>query len=139
MPGLDDARRARLQSAQRRVSTVPLRLASLLPECDLFVNHGGNVAAAALMHGVPQLVLPAQYEQLVTAMRIEQLGAGLAAPRVDAPREVANAFAHALRDGPRMRRAADVLRRRYAAFSPAEQERRIVARIEQVLAKGTTP
>jgi UDP:flavonoid glycosyltransferase YjiC (YdhE family) len=118
---------------------VPLRLASLLPECDLFVNHGGNVAPAALMHGVPQLVLPAQYEQLVTAMRIEQLGAGLAAPRVDAPREVANAFTHALRDGPRMRRAADVLRRRYAAFSPAEQERRIVARIEQVLAQGTAP
>lgn len=135
IPGLDAARRARLQSAQRRVNAAPLRLAGLLPECDLFVNHGGNVTPAALMHGVPQLVLPAQYEQLITAARVEQAGAGIGVARVDAPRDVALAFERALRERTRMREAAAAFRRRYAAFSPAEQERRIVARIEQVLAR----
>ena len=137
IPGLDAARRARLQSSQRRVSAVPLRLAGLLAECDLFVNHGGNVVGAALMHGVPQLVLPAQYEQLITAARVEQTGAGIGVARIDAPRDVALAFDRALREGARMRAAADAFRRRYAAFSPAEQERRIVARIEQILSQET--
>jgi len=134
VPGLDEARRARLQSAQRRVSTRPLRLAALLPECDLFLNHGGNIAGAALMHGVPQLVLPAQFEQLVTAARIEQAGAGLAVARMDVPHEVRGAFERALRESARLRRGAQAFRKRYAAFSPAEQERRIVARIGQVIA-----
>jgi UDP:flavonoid glycosyltransferase YjiC (YdhE family) len=134
LPGLDDGRRARLKSAQRRVTTGPVRLAGLLPECDLFVNHGGDVAGAALMHGVPQIVLPAQLEQLITAARIEQARAGLTVARVDAPREVTEAFEQALRERARMRQAAQAFGQRYAAFSPAEQERRIVARIEQVLA-----
>jgi len=135
LPGLDEARRARLQGAQRRVSARPLRLAPLLDGCDLFVNHGGNVAGAALMHGVPQLVLPAQFEQLVTAARIEQARAGVSVARIDAPREVARGFERALRERAALRRGADAFRKRYAAFSPAEQERRIVARIEQVLAQ----
>ena len=134
IPGLDAGRRARLQSAQRSVNDVPVRLAGLLADCDLFVNHAGNVVGAALMHGVPQLVLPAQYEQLVTAARIEQAGGGIGVARIDAPRDVAVAFDRALRERARMRQAAGAFRRRYAAFSPAEQERRIVARIEQVLA-----
>ena len=60
LPGLDDARRKRLQSAQRHVSPVPLRLASLLPECDLFVRQAGNIAGAALMPhcgGMPHVAL----------------------------------------------------------------------------------
>ena len=138
LPGLEEARRLRLQAAQRRVSARPIRLAPLLAECDLFVNHGGNVAGAALMHGVPQLVLPAQYEQLVTAARIEQAGAGIAVARIDAPNQVTSAFERALRERARLREGAQAFRRRYPAFSPAEQERRIVARIEQILA-GASP
>jgi UDP:flavonoid glycosyltransferase YjiC (YdhE family) len=136
LPGLDDGRRSRLQSARRRVSTRPVRLAGLLRQCDLFVNHGGNVAGAALMHGVPQLVLPAQLEQLLTASRIEQAHAGLTVARVDAPRDVANGFEQALRERALLRKAAQAFCQRYAAFSPAEQERRIVARIEQVVAEA---
>ena len=77
IPELEPARRARLAGASRIVSERPMRLAPLLAECDLFVSQGGNVAVGALMSGVPQLVFPSQYEQYITARRLEQIGAGI--------------------------------------------------------------
>ncbi|HZZ91317.1 MAG TPA: nucleotide disphospho-sugar-binding domain-containing protein [Usitatibacter sp.] len=137
IPGLDAERRARLQSAQRRVSERPMRLAPLLGECDLFLDHGGDVAGAGLMHGVPQLLFPAQYEQFLTAVRIEQLGAGVGLARPDPGGEVRAAFGRMLADRARHRAAAQAYRQRYASFSSAEQERRIVARIEQLVQEKT--
>ena len=132
-PDASDAR-GRLRSAQRRVSDGPVRLAGLLRDCDVFVNHGGNIAGAALMHGVPQLVLPLQYEQFLMGVRLEQLGAGLSAPRIDRPAETRAAWDRVLRERARLQQGAAAYRQRYPGFSPAEQQRRIVARIEQVLA-----
>jgi UDP:flavonoid glycosyltransferase YjiC (YdhE family) len=133
-PDARDAR-ARLRSAQRRVIEHPVRLAGLLPDCDLCVSHGGDIAGAALMQGVPQLVLPLQYEQVLTGVRLEQLAAGIAAPRMDAPAEAGAALDRVLRERSRLEQGARACARRYPAFSPAEQQRRIVARIEQVVAR----
>jgi UDP:flavonoid glycosyltransferase YjiC (YdhE family) len=136
MPGLDDARRARLQSAQRRLASRPMKLAPLLAECDAFVGHGGDTAAAALLHGVPQLVFPLQYEQLITASRLEQLGAGVSLARARNAADIAHALRRVLDPRAGFRAAAQAYAKRYPQFSPEEQRRRIVARIEAIVHAG---
>ena len=132
--GLDDARRDRLRSPQRIVSEKPMRYSALFPECDVFVSTGGTAATGALMSGIPQLVFPLQYEQYLTARRIAQIGAGVALlPEANAPQLVAGAL-RALVAEPRYRQAARAFSQRYPAYSPAEQQRRIVARVEEMLA-----
>jgi UDP:flavonoid glycosyltransferase YjiC (YdhE family) len=111
-----------------------MRFRPLLEGCDLLVSHGGNVAPGALMAGVPQLVFPRQYEQYLTALRMEQVGCGLWLQEAAASHEVLPALKRVLGE-PRFAAAARAFAARYAAFSPAEQQRRMVLRIEQILAK----
>jgi hypothetical protein len=133
IPELDQARRDTLRGPSRIVSEQPMRLGPLLAECDLFVSQGGNVTVGTLMSGVPQLVIPMQYEQYLTARRIEQVGAGLWIAPKASPGEVATAVQRVLRE-PRFAAAAHAFSRRYPAYSPAEQQRRIVARMEEIVA-----
>ena len=134
IPELEPARAARLAGRTRIVSEQPMRLAPLLAECDLFVSQAGNVAVGTLMAGVPQLVFPSQYEQYLTARRLEQIGAGIMLPP-DAPAQaVAEALERALSD-PRFAAAAKAYAQRYPKYSAPEQQRRIVVRIEEILAQ----
>jgi spore coat polysaccharide biosynthesis predicted glycosyltransferase SpsG len=133
IPELEPARRDALRSRTRIVSEQPMRLAPLLADCDLFVSQGGNVAVGTLMAGVPQLVLPMQYEQYITARRIEQIAAGLWLALEATPAQVATALQRVLHE-PGFAAAARAFSRRYPAYSPAEQQRRIVARIEEIVA-----
>lgn len=51
---------------------------TLLPFCDLAVNHGGSGSViGALAHGIPMVVLPIGADQLLNARRCEQLGVGV--------------------------------------------------------------
>lgn len=131
VPRLDAGRRARLRSAKRVVADAPMRLKPLLESCDLFVSEGGDTAAGALMSGVPQLVCPTQYEQSITALRLEQVGSALwLAP--DARTRDASAALGRMLDDERFKANARAYASRYRSFSPAEQRRRIVLRIEQI-------
>ena len=131
IPGVDPARRARLRGAKRIVADAPMRLKPLLGNCDLFVSEGGNVAAGALMSGVPQLVCPTQYEQSITALRLEQVGSALWLAPGAGTRDASAALGRML-DDERFKANARGYARRYRSFSPAEQLRRIVLRIEQI-------
>lgn len=135
IPDLDAGRGARLAGPRRIVSNQPMRLDALLEECDLLVSHGGNIAPGTLMMGIPQLVFPSQYEQYLTARRVEQLGCGLWLAQNAVSYGVASAIEQVLSE----RRFADAARAfaaRYPAYSPPEQRRRMAARIEQILAPG---
>jgi UDP:flavonoid glycosyltransferase YjiC (YdhE family) len=131
IPDLDSGRRARLAGPRRVVATQPIRLEPLLKECDLLVSHGGNIAPGTLTMGVPQLVFPSQYEQYLTARRVEQLGCGLWLSQEAAAPQVASAVAQML-SGRRFADAARAFARRYPSFSPPEQRRRMALRIEQI-------
>lgn len=136
--GLDEERRRRLSTPWCAFSERPLRLDRVIRECDLLVTHGGELAGGALMCGVPSLLTPAHYEQYLTARRIEQLGAGgWLGPRATA-RDVAQGIERLLGD-PRFRASAQAYARRYPAYSPGEQRRRIVHRIEEILAGRSLP
>jgi UDP:flavonoid glycosyltransferase YjiC (YdhE family) len=133
IPQLDAARRARLAGPRCVVLDKPIRFGPLLADCDLFVSQAGTAATGVLMSGVPQLMLPVHYEQYLTARRIEQLGAGIAVlPQAGGP-ELARALQRIVTE-PRFRTAARAYAKRYPAYTPAEQQRRIVQRLEDILA-----
>lgn len=132
IPDLDEASRARLASRRRLVVDRPARLDRLMRHCDLIVCHGGEIGAGALLHGVPQVVLPAHYEQYLTARRLEQVGAAVWVAPGGGARELEGAIEKVLRE-PRFAAAARAYARRYASYSPEEQRRRIVRRMEEIL------
>ena len=131
IPGLDEARKRRLASRTRIVADKPVRLERFLRDCDLVVSHGGEIAAGSLMYGVPSLMFPTQYEQYGTARRFEQLQVGVWLGPGATPDLVPRGLNGAL--DPRRRDIARAFAKRYATFSPAEQRRRIVLRIEELL------
>jgi UDP:flavonoid glycosyltransferase YjiC (YdhE family) len=132
IPKLDPARAARLASPLRIVSPKPVRYRPLLPDCDLFVSHAGSAATGVVLSGVPQLMFPMHYEQYLSSVRIAQLGAGIAVLPKASAQEVSTAFG-AMVNGRSYREAARAYAGRYPAYSPAEQQRRIVQRIEDIL------
>ncbi|MGZ5034727.1 MAG: glycosyltransferase [Usitatibacter sp.] len=138
VPDLDPGRRARLEAPRRIVSAQPLRLEPLLKGCDLLISNGGNLSPGSLTAGVPQMIFPTQYEQYITARRIEQAGCGLWLPQDAGPAQVRDMVTRMLAD-PRFLESARAFARRYAGFSPAEQRRRMVVRIEQILAARREP
>jgi UDP:flavonoid glycosyltransferase YjiC (YdhE family) len=133
IPGLDDERRARLSGRGRGVIDRPIRLDIALRQCELLVCHGGEIAGGALASGVPVLLFPTHYEQYLTARRLEQSGAGGWIPPSGNAASV-QAGVQAMTTDPRYLAAARAFAQRYPAWSPQEQRRRIVARIEQLLA-----
>ncbi|WP_193172044.1 glycosyltransferase [Nisaea nitritireducens] len=59
-----------------RISPTPLPFNEVMPKARLLVHHGGlSTAVAGTMAGTPQAILPWNLEHLVTAKRIETLGA----------------------------------------------------------------
>ena len=132
IPGLDAGRAAQLRGALRIVSDVPVRFGQLLPDCDLFISHAGSAATGILMSGIPQLMFPMHYEQYLSAVRIAQIGAGVVALPAATPQEVTQALGAVVNDR-RYRDAARAYGKRYPTYSPAEQQRRIVQRIEDIL------
>jgi hypothetical protein len=135
IPDLDEARRARLRSRMRVVSERPVRLDAVIRQCDLMICHGGEIATGALMHGVPQLLFPSHYEQYLTARRLEQVGSGRWLSHQATGEDIA-ATIDAMLPDPRYALRAKEFAARYPAFSPAEQRRRIVLRIEELAAKA---
>jgi len=130
IPSLDPARRSAYASSRMKLPEGLVRLDRLLPDCDLLVCHGGDIASGAIASGIPQLIFPGHYEQHLTALRIEQLHAGLA---VRSAVPLAPIIDRLLMD-PSYRASARAFAARYPAWSPAEQRRRVLARIEQLVA-----
>ena len=134
VPGLEAERRARLAAPGRVVLDRPVRMETMLKECDLVVSLGGDIAHGSIMFGVPQLVFPQHYEQLLVARRVELIGAGgWVGP--GAPRDQVDLALRTLTQDPRFKAGAQAYARRYPAFSPSEQRRRIVQRVEAILAR----
>ena len=132
IPGLDEKRRAKLTARKRVVSERPVKLERFIRSCDLVICHAGEIATGALMNGVPSLNFPSHYEQLLTARRLQMVGAAGWIPPQSPQGEVARGVRMLLED-PRYAANARAFAQRYPAFSPQEQRRRIVVRIEELL------
>lgn len=100
----------------------------VIPEARLIVHHGGlSTAIAAVQAGTPQLILPWNLEHLVTARRIETLGASVTAEGDWSAKRIADAVKKMVQDKPlaiRAAKAVDKLR----LGSPEEALKHVVAR-----------
>lgn len=75
--GIDAQLRASFESTNFAIHTMPLKLDCLLPQADLVVCHNGHgLLSACALAGVPVLALPLHVEQLLSSLRMEQLGMG---------------------------------------------------------------
>lgn len=133
IPNLDAARHASFQQGPRRLVEGFARLENLFKDCDLLICHGGDIAAGALMHGVPSLVIAQHYEQLLTAMRLVALGVALTPSKPAVAGELPKLLDQLLTD-PGFKSRSRAFTARYRGFDTREQRRRVVARIEQILA-----
>lgn len=76
-PGIPAAVKRSVAGERLHFTEEPVSLDAVASECDLFVSHGNHTSVARmLLKGVPQLMIPRYKEQLFTARRVRELGAG---------------------------------------------------------------
>ena len=138
IPGISPAQRARLAAPSRRVLDRPIRMDVAFRSCDLLVSHGGEIAGGAACAGVPTLLFPTHYEQYLLSLRLRQLGSGLWLAANAGRPEIAAALDTVLLE-PSVKASAQAFARRHSGYSPAEQRRRIMQRIEAILAPLRSP
>jgi hypothetical protein len=79
-PDLGPALAAKCEGKRGRIERKPIDLEAACRACDLAIGNGTHgFTAAALLAGKPQLMLPLELEQRLTAQRVQQLGGGLVA------------------------------------------------------------
>jgi hypothetical protein len=126
VPGMSTAGAASDASCQ--VYSGALQLGHLLPDADLLVTNGNvTTSSQALLAGVPVLALPNMVEQNLGALRIAQLGAGLAADGVRSRTGLRSLVDQVLQPG--FRAAA----RRFAASYASETPLRAAARAASIV------
>ena len=115
---------ARISTTEMLVSPQPFDVPTALGACRAVVTHGGHsLVLASLLAGRPLLLLPGSGEQQLTAMKVAELGAGLAAGRDERPARVAAALKRILHEA-----AFTEAARRIEADQPPDVGSRALAR-----------
>jgi hypothetical protein len=132
VPGVDVAWLKSFESAAMRVIHEPLDMRQLAPKCDAAILHAGAGSVAEfLLNRVPLVNIPLQLEQLVTAHRVADLGAGAiaAAPYpdgiMDSLEKVLNSCEYA--------NSSSKFAQKYADFDPNQAIERVVTGIVELL------
>jgi UDP:flavonoid glycosyltransferase YjiC (YdhE family) len=78
IPGLSEAHRRALQSANLRISSQPVDMRHAMRHAEIMLCHGGiGTTHYGLLSGLPILLLPINLEQELTARNVTKLGAGI--------------------------------------------------------------
>ena len=108
-----------------------IKLEALKDEAHFIVHHAGHgLAVQSFVLGLPQLSIPTQQEQLLTALQLDRAGVG------ETARHHQRSFAqeiHALVSDDDYRVRAQHYREKYAGFSWEQSEARILADMAQLL------
>jgi len=113
-----------------------LRMADVRRECDLGICHSGaNTVHALVTAGKPVLLLPQHLEQMMTAKRVLELGAGLVVDYEEPAPDYPTLLARLLEE-PSFTEAARAVAARHAGDDPAARVARIVDRFEELLARA---
>lgn len=130
VPGTSAARRAPAEKGGLRIYREPLAAHLLAADCDLAITHGGHgLSACFLLHGVPQLVIPLNVEQLITGRNLRRLAAGAVVHPTRHPDQVA-AAAGCLLGNTQVRDSTA----RFAKNKAGNSAQQTVERIEEALA-----
>ncbi len=115
----DEALAARLRRAFPSQATIRpwFSFDALFPYLSLIVHHGGmGTTHAALVHGIPQLVVPHAADQYYQAARVQRLGLGVALRTSQVTSAVMRAYVKTLVWESRWREQAQKMARRMAYF-----------------------
>jgi hypothetical protein len=124
---------------QQRFGRVPqlrfigeaIKLEALSEEASFIIHHAGNgVAMQSFLGGLPQLSIPTQQEQLLTALQLDKAGVGVTAPHNQ--RSFARQI-QSLVDDERYAVRARHYRDRYSGFRWADSEARILGDMSDLL------
>lgn len=107
-PGIGEASLRRYGSERVRIGTAPFRLREVLRDCTAVISHGGGMTESVLAHGKPLLLLPQQMEQLMTSVRVSELGAAVFLATDGNPAELPKLLERLLRDASLRRAAAAI-------------------------------
>jgi hypothetical protein len=118
-PGVRPGELKEFASDRLRITPRPLQLETVLPRADLALVYGGHgVVSAAMIAGVPLLVVPKNVEQYLHARRVESAGAGAVLDRGHSVENAAARISQALADDG-LRAGARRFADRHAGFDPA--------------------
>lgn len=105
-----------------------LDLDAVAEDCDLFISHGAHTSVTRmLLHAVPQLMIPNYNEQLFTARKVNELGAGLIAER---DREGYQDLIKQLLETKQFEESATAFAERHGNFDADAAVRRVIAQLE---------
>ena len=137
-PGVS-AQAVRTHSADNIVfSPDPVRMADVRRECDFGICHSGtNTVQALVTAGRPVLLLPQNLEQMMTARRVLELGAGLVVDPSEPAPDYRDLLQRLLED-PAFAEAARAVADRHAGDDPAARIARIVDRFEELLGRASS-
>lgn len=115
----------------------PVDIVAAIEQCDLFITNGSfTTSSVALLAGKPQLILPLQLEQRLTATRIGELGAAFA-PNDPNDRAMLDAAFEAFWDRrDRMAAAASAMSARYSDW---DYDGRLRAAVDVIVRVGRGP
>jgi UDP:flavonoid glycosyltransferase YjiC (YdhE family) len=86
VPGISGELLARFSTSRCVFSTEPVQFASLFEKADLCLSYApAGTVTAALLHGVPQLMIPVHLESQLTAQRVASQGMGWMLPTPKSP------------------------------------------------------
>lgn len=116
-------------------SRAPVNMRHVTENAELVVCHGGHgTIAAALLGGIPLLLLPTQLEQLLPSIKLRDFGLATFVDPAGAPGAVRQALEEALRNEAAIQNAQR-FKHHYAGFDPDEQLEEIVLACEEIIAE----
>ncbi|MFF8099491.1 activator-dependent family glycosyltransferase [Streptomyces sp. NPDC016640] len=109
---LDHSQRERLGHLPDNIVPVDfVPLDALLPSCAAIIHHGGaGTWSTALLHGVPQLLVPSLWDAPLKAQQLQRLSAGFHLPPADLTADMLTAAVRTAVEDPSIRAGARRLR-----------------------------
>lgn len=130
VPGISDELLARFSTPRCVFSSEPVQYASLFEEADVCLSYApAGTVTAALLQGIPQLMVPVHLESQLTAQRVASQGMGWMLPTPKSPAQVTQTLHEMLASRDLRLRARGFAERHRGSNSAAAAER-VVESIE---------
>ena len=132
IPGIDRKMSALLSKTSVRIASSMIRLSPLLADMDVAITHSGHgTAAAALLAGVPMLMMPMTIEQSMMSRTIDRLGVGIELKRERLGSSFLSVLERLLTD-PSVKKKVKSFAAKYAGYDQQRVIARIVNTIERL-------
>lgn len=133
LPDVEAGRAPPVRDPAIAYSDKPVSLDAAFADASLCVCHAGaGTIGRSLLAGVPLLMLPMQAEQVLNALAVERIGAGIALPQSASEADIASALVRVHGD-PALRAAARDFAARHRDYTSARQLATLSDEIERSL------